>query len=72
MNILKLGKNGTLKANLTADFDTDGNADSTRAFVPEEYGWIARHLDDVIFGFSILLVLFLIASVIAIACYTIT
>jgi hypothetical protein len=37
-----------------------------------EHGRIARRFDDVIFTISISLVLFLIASVIAIAIYTVT
>jgi hypothetical protein len=74
MNILKPRTNETSKANhLIADFDNDVNAESKRVFDAEQYGWIARRpFDDVIFGISILMVLFLIASVIAVAFYTVT
>jgi hypothetical protein len=74
MNIQQLRTNETSKANhLIDDFANDVNAESMRVCDTEQYGWIApRHFDGVIFGISILMVLFLIASVIAIAFYTVT
>lgn len=73
MNILQHKGNETSKANhLIADGVHDVNTESMDVFDTEEYGWIASRSDDVAFGISILMVLFLIASVMAIAFYTVT
>ncbi len=49
------------------------NAEYKHVVDTERYGSIARrHFDDVAFGLSISMMLFLIASVIAIAFYTVT
>jgi hypothetical protein len=73
MNIQHLRTNETGKANhLIADFANDVNAECTRVVDTEKYGWIRRRFDDVIFWISIFMVLFLIASVISIAFYTVT
>jgi hypothetical protein len=73
MNIQQLMTNETRKANhLIVDFAKDVNAECQHAVHTEQHGSIARrHFDDVIFGFSIFMMLFLIASVIATAFYTV-
>lgn len=74
MNIRQLRTNETSKANrLIADFAKDVTAEFKRVVDTEKYGSIGhRHFDNVICGISIFTVLFLIASVIAIAFYTVT
>ena len=74
MNIQLLRTNETSKAtHLIADFAKDVGVECKRVVDTEQYGWIARrHFDDVIFGISIFMVLFLIVSVIAVAFYTVT
>jgi len=74
MNIRQLRTNETSTANhLIADFPNDVNAESKIVVDTEKSGSIGRrHFDDVICGISIFTVLFLIASVIAIAFYTVT
>ena len=57
---------------LITGFVKDVMSESQRGCDIEQNGRIARRFDDVIFGISISLVLFLIASVIAIALYTVT
>ena len=72
MSIRQLRTNETSKANhLIADFAKDVNAECQHVVHTEQYGAIApRHFDDVTFGLSIFMMLFLIASVIAIAFYS--
>ena len=74
MNIRHFRTNEISKANhLIADFANDVNAESKRVGDTEKSALIGhRHFDDVICGISIFTVLFLIASVIAIAFYTVT
>jgi hypothetical protein len=74
MNIQELRTNeASIENHPITDVVNDVNAESKRVFDTEQYGWIApRHFDGVIFGISILMVLFLIASVIAIAVYSVT
>ena len=74
MNVQQLRTNETSKADHhIADFAKDVNAESKRVVDTGKYGLIVRrYLDDVIFGISIFMVLFLIASVIAIGFYTVT
>jgi type IV secretory pathway component VirB8 len=73
MNIQELETNEISRANhLIANFAKDVIAESKRAVDTEKYGWMRRCLDDVIFWVSIFVVLFLVASVIAIAFYTVT
>jgi hypothetical protein len=73
MNIQQLRTNETSKANhLIVDFAKDVNAEYQHVVHTEQHGSIARHhFDDVIFGLSIFMMLFLIASVIATAFYTV-
>jgi hypothetical protein len=73
MNIQQLRTNETSKANhLIADFAKDVNAECQHVVHTEHYGSIARrHFDDVTFGLSIFMMLFLMASVIATAFYTV-
>jgi hypothetical protein len=72
MNIQQLRATEICKANhLIADFDKDVNADCGSGVDTEKYCWIRRRFEDVIFGISIFMVLFLLASVIAIAFYTV-
>jgi hypothetical protein len=73
MNIQQLRTNETSKANhLRADFAKDVNAKCQDVVHTEQYGAIARrHFDDVTFGLSIFMMLFLMASVIATAFYTV-
>ena len=72
MNIRQLRTNETSKANhLIADFARDVNA-GQHVVHTQRYGSIARrHFDDFTFGLSIFMMLFLIASVIATAIYTV-
>ena len=72
MNIRQLRTNETSKANhLIADFARDVNA-GQHVVHTQCYGSIARrHFDDFTFGLSIFMMLFLIASVIATAIYTV-
>jgi hypothetical protein len=72
MNIQQLRTNETSKTNhLIADFGKDVNA-GQHVVHAEQYGSIARrHFDDFTFGLSIFMMLFLIASVIATAIYTV-
>jgi hypothetical protein len=74
MNIQLLRTNETSKAtHLIADFAKDVGVECKRVVDTEHYGWIARrHFDDVIFGITIFMVLFLIVSVITVALYTVT
>ena len=71
MNIGQLRTNETSKANqLIADFAE--NAECQHVVHTEQYESIAhRQFDDVTFGLSIFMMLFLIASVIATAIYTV-
>lgn len=73
MNIQELGTNeaGNEK-HLIGDYARLANAECEHVLDTERYSRIARRFDDVIFTISISLVLFLIASVIAIAFYTVT
>jgi hypothetical protein len=73
MNIRQLRTNETSKANqLIADFAKDVNAECQHVGDTEQYESIAhRHFDDVTFGLSVFMMLFLIASVIATAFYTV-
>jgi hypothetical protein len=73
MNIRQLRTNETSNANhLTADFAKDVNVKSKHVGDTEQHWSIARrHFDDVTFGLSIFMMLFLIASVIATAFYTV-
>ena len=73
MNIRQLRTNETGKANhLIADFAKDVNAECQHVVHTERHGSIARrHFDDVIFGLSIFMMLFLMAAVIATAFYTV-
>jgi hypothetical protein len=74
MKIQLISNNYTINTtHLLADFDKDVGVECKRVVDTEQYGWIAlRHFDDVIFGISIFMVLFLIVSVIAVAFYTVT
>lgn len=57
---------------LTADFAKDGNAECRHLCDTEQHGAIRRrHFEDVTFGLSIFMMLFLMASVIATAFYTV-
>jgi hypothetical protein len=57
---------------LTADFAKDGNAVCRNVGDTEQYGAIRRrYFEDVTFGLSIFMMLFLMASVIATAFYTV-
>ena len=57
---------------LTADFAKDGNAECRNVVDTEQYGAIRRrYFEDVTFGLSIFMMLFLMASVIATAFYTV-
>ena len=72
MNIEQLRTNEISNANHPmADFANDVNAECKLLVDTEKYGWLRRRFDDVLFGLSIVMVLFLIASVIAIAFYTV-
>jgi hypothetical protein len=73
MNIQQLRTNETSKTNhLIADFDKKVNAECQHAVHTKLYGSIARrHFDNVTFGLSIFMMLFLMASVIATAFYTV-
>jgi hypothetical protein len=73
MNIRQLRTNERGKANhLIADFAKDVNVQPKSVVDTEKYGSIGRrHFDDVTFGLSIFMMLFLIASVIATAFYTV-
>jgi hypothetical protein len=73
MNIQELRTDEISKANhLLPGFAKDMIAECKRVADTEECGWIQRRLEDFIFGISIVMVLFLVASVIAIAFYTVT
>jgi hypothetical protein len=73
MNIQQLRTNETSKANhLIAAFAKDVNAECQHLVHTEQYGSIGRrHFADVTFGLSIFMMLFLMASVIAIAFYSV-
>jgi hypothetical protein len=73
MSIRQLRTNETNRANqLISDFAKEVNVQPKRVVAAEKYGSIARrHFDDVAFGFSIFMMLFLIASVLATAFYTV-
>jgi hypothetical protein len=72
MNIRKLTTDETGKAShLKAAFAEDVNADGKHGVDRKQSASIARrYLDDVDFGLSLFMMLFLIASVLAIAVYT--
>jgi ABC-type dipeptide/oligopeptide/nickel transport system permease subunit len=73
MNIQEFRTNEASNENhLIGDFAKHANAECEHVLGTERHGRIARRFDDVIFTISISLVLFLIASVIAIAFYTVT
>jgi hypothetical protein len=73
MNIQELRTNEASNENhLIGDFAKHANAECEHVLDTEQYGRIACRFDDVIFAISISCVLFLIASVIAIAFYTVT
>jgi hypothetical protein len=73
MNIQELRTNEASNENhLIGDFVKDANAEYGHVLDTEQYGGIAGRFEGVIFAISISLVLFLIASVIAIAFYTVT
>lgn len=73
MNIQQLRTNERSKANqLISDFAKDVNAECQHIGDTEQYGSLARrHFDDVTFGFSIFMMLFLMAAVIAAAFYAV-
>lgn len=73
MNIQQLRTNEASKANhLIADFAKEVTAESKHVGDTEQYRSITRrHFDAVTFGLSIFMMLFLIASVIATAFYTV-
>jgi hypothetical protein len=73
MNIQELRANEASNENhLIGDFAKHANAECEHVLDTLQYDRIARRFDDVTFTISISLVLFLIASVIAIAFYTVT
>jgi hypothetical protein len=73
MNIQELRTNEASNENhLIGDFANHANAECEHVLDTEHHSRIACRFDDVIFTISISLVLFLIASVIAIAFYTVT
>jgi hypothetical protein len=73
MNIQELRTNEASTENhLMGDFARHANAEYEHVLDTEQYGRITCRFDDVIFAISVSLVLFLIASVIAIAFYTVT
>jgi hypothetical protein len=73
MKIRQLKTNEASKANhLTADFAKDGNAKCRHVSDTDQHGSIRRrHFEDATFGLSIFMMLFLMASVIATAFYTV-
>jgi hypothetical protein len=73
MNIQRLKTDETSKASLLiADFARAVNAEGKHVVETEQYGLTARrHFDDAAFVLSIFMMLFLIASVLAIALYTV-
>ena len=73
MKIRQLRTNETSKANhLIANFAKDVNVECQHVGDTEQYGSIERrYFDDFTFGLSIFMMLFLIASVIATAIYTV-
>jgi hypothetical protein len=73
MNIQQLRTNETSKASLLiGDFAKAVNAEGKHVVETEQYGLTARrHADDAAFVLSIFMMLFLIASVLAIALYTV-
>ena len=74
MNIRQLRTIETNDANnVVAEFAKDVNAERQHMGDTEQFGLLARrHFDDATFGLSILMMLFLIASVIATAFYTVS
>ena len=74
MNLQQLRTNTVSNVNpLIANSAKNVNAEYKHGVDTERYGSIARrHFDDVAFGLSISMMLFLIAFVIAIAFYTVT
>jgi hypothetical protein len=72
MNIQQLRTDQTSKAShLTAAFAKDVNAEGKHIAATEQYPSIARrYFDDITFGLSLFMMLFLLASVLAIAVYT--
>jgi hypothetical protein len=73
MNIQQHRMDETSKAShLIADFTKAVNAEGKHVVDTERYGLMARrHFDDAAFVLSIFMMLFLIASVLAIALYTV-
>lgn len=73
MNIQQLRTDETSKAgHLLADLAKAVNAEGKHVVETEQYGLMAgRHFDDAAFVLSIFMMLFLIASVLAIALYTV-
>ena len=73
MNIQQLRTNETRTANhLMVDFAKNVSSECEHVVHTEQYGSIARrHFDDFTFGLSIFMMVFLIASVIATAIYTV-
>ena len=74
MSIEQLRTNVTSEENdLIVSFAKDVTTDCKHVVDTEQWGLITRrYFGDLIFGFSIFMMLFLIASVIAIAFYTVT
>jgi hypothetical protein len=74
MNIQQLRTDETSKVNhLISDFARDVNVEGKHVVDTEQLGSMARrHFDDVAFGLSLFMMLFLIASVVAIAAYTVS
>ena len=74
MNIQQLRTDETSKPNhLISDFARDVNVEGKHVVNTEQYGAMARrHFDDVAFGLSLFIMLFLIASVVAITAYTVS
>ena len=73
MNIQEFRMNEASTENhLIGDFARHANAECEHVLDAERYGRITCRFDDFIFAISVSLVLFLIASVIAIAFYTVT
>ena len=73
LNIQQLRTDETSKAShLIADFAKAVNAEGKHVVETEQYGLMARrHFDAAAFVLSIFMMLFLIASVLAIALYTV-
>jgi hypothetical protein len=72
MNMEELRTNEVAENHLIGDFADHAIDEGQYALDTEQYAWIACRFDDVMYAISVSSVLFLIASVIAIAVYTVT